>query len=135
MINTLYLPELREMLAASDMAELREFCTALHAGRTAEFMEGLTAEEAWAVLQAADRNTRAEIFVYLPEEMQIEILETSDPKELSQLIADMAPGRPRRSDQEGRSCGCRRSLGSCPDQRAARYSCDCEPIRKVLPAL
>ena len=91
MINTLYLPELREMLAAHDVAELREFCTALHAGRTAEFMEGLTPDEAWAVLQAADRKTRAEIFIYLPEDIQVAILETGDPKELSHLIADMPP--------------------------------------------
>jgi magnesium transporter len=91
MINTLYLPELREMLAANDMAELREFCTALHPARTVEFMEGLAAEEAWNVIRAADRNTRAEIFVYLPEEMQVAILEAGDPKELSQLIADMPP--------------------------------------------
>ena len=46
MINTLYLPELREMLAAKDLAGLREFCVALHAARTAEFMEGLTPDEA-----------------------------------------------------------------------------------------
>jgi magnesium transporter len=91
MLNTLYLPELREMLAAHDMGELQEFCTALHPARTAEFMEGLSPDEAWAVLQAADRNTRAQIFSYLPEEMQVAILETSDPKGVSQLIADMPP--------------------------------------------
>lgn len=91
MINTLYLPELREMLAAHDMGELREFCTALHPARTAEFMEGLTPEEAWGVLLAADRNTRAQIFSYLPEEIQVAILETSDAKQVSQLIADMPP--------------------------------------------
>ena len=39
MINTLYLPELREMLADGKAEELREFCTALHAARTAEFVE------------------------------------------------------------------------------------------------
>ena len=37
MTNTLYLPELREMLAENDAGELREFCVALHAARTAEF--------------------------------------------------------------------------------------------------
>jgi magnesium transporter len=91
MINTLYLPELREMLAAHDMGELHEFCTALHPARTAEFMEGLTAEEAWGVLQGADRNTRAQIFGFLAEEIQVSILETSDAKQISQLIADMPP--------------------------------------------
>ena len=33
MINTLYLPELREMIALGDVAEMREFCTALHPAR------------------------------------------------------------------------------------------------------
>ena len=47
MINTLYLPELREMLERRDEPALREFCTALHPARTAEFMEGLSASEAW----------------------------------------------------------------------------------------
>lgn len=89
MINTLYLPELREMLESGDAEGLREFCTALHSARTAEFMEGLTAAEAWAVLQVADPETRVDIFGFLEEEMQVEIIETCDPEAVSQLIADM----------------------------------------------
>lgn len=89
MINTLYLPELREMLESGDMEGLREFCTALHPARTGEFMEGLTASEAWAVLQVADPQTRVEIFGFLEEDMQVEIVETCDPEAVSQLIADM----------------------------------------------
>ena len=89
MINTLYLPELREMLEQGDMDGLREFCTALHPARTAEFMEGLTAAEAWAVLQAADQPTRVEIFGYLDSDKQIEIIETCDPESISTLIAAM----------------------------------------------
>jgi len=89
MINTLYLPELREMLASEDRAGLRQFCTALHAARVAEFMEGLTPIEVWEVIQASDRATCAEVFGFLPEEVQIEILETGDEGALSQLIADM----------------------------------------------
>ncbi len=89
MINTLYLPELREMLELSDVDGLREFCTALHPARTAEFMEGLTAAEAWTVLQAADAPTRVEIFGYLDRQKQIEIIETCDPESVAPLIADM----------------------------------------------
>ena len=88
-MNTLYLPELREMLAADDTAGLQEFCTALHPGRTAEFMEGLTATEAWSVLQTTDPTTRVEIFGFLPEAVQREIVEVSDPQEVSELIAEM----------------------------------------------
>jgi magnesium transporter len=91
MINTLLLPELREMLATNDAAGLVEFCDAMHPARAAEFMEGLTAEETWRVLQAADPQQRVEIFEYLDEGRQVEILEFGDPHETSQLIADMAP--------------------------------------------
>ena len=91
MINTLYLPELREMLAENNEAELREFCVALHPARTAEFMEGLNADEIWAVLQYAEPATRDEIFGFFPEEKQIEILETQDRGEVAGLLAEMSP--------------------------------------------
>ena len=88
MINTLLLPELREMLAAEDRAGLEDFCAAMHPARAAEFMQGLTPAETWAVLQAAER---VEIFEYLDQARQVEILETAAPEETSQVIADMAP--------------------------------------------
>lgn len=86
MTNTLYLPELREMLADNNTAELREFCTALHPARTAEFMEGLTAEETWQVLLHADLTTRVEIFEYVAREKQIEIISTADRGQMAELL-------------------------------------------------
>lgn len=91
MTNTLYLPELREMLAENNTAELCEFCVALHPARTAEFMEGLGADEAWAVLQYADEATRAEIFGYFDRDKQVEIIETADKAAIGKLIADLPP--------------------------------------------
>lgn len=90
MTNTLYLPELREMLAEQNTAELREFCTALHPARTVEFMEGLTPEESWEVLRAADATTRAEIFHYFPRERQVEIIADGDRTEMGRFLADLA---------------------------------------------
>ena len=90
MINTLYLPELREMLAESSEEDLREFCTALHPARTAEFMEGLAPDEAWQVLKYADPRLREEIFTFFPHEMQVEILETQDRSEVAELIVELA---------------------------------------------
>jgi magnesium transporter len=78
MLNTLYLPELKEMLAENNAFELREFCTALHPARTAECMDGLNADEAWQVLRHADLKLREEIFAYFPHEKQVEIIETQD---------------------------------------------------------
>ena len=91
MINTLYLPELREMLTEGDAEGLREFCTALHPARTAEFMEGLDADEIWRVLQYADPDVREEIFSFLPEHKQVELLETQDRDQVAALLADVAP--------------------------------------------
>jgi magnesium transporter len=89
MINTLYLPELREMLAEANELELREFCTALHPARTAEFMEGLTADEAWAVLKHADPGLRAEIFSYFEHERQVEIIEHQARAEIAELLTQL----------------------------------------------
>jgi len=91
MINTLLLPELREMLQTSDVAGLEDFCTAMHPARAAEFMEGLTSDESWAVLRATDPERRTAIFEYFDEAKQLEILETADREETSQLITSMAP--------------------------------------------
>ncbi|RIK79662.1 MAG: magnesium transporter [Planctomycetota bacterium] len=91
MINTLLLPELREMLAENDVAGLADFCEAMHPARAAEFMEGLTAEETWGVLKAADPDRRVSIFEYLDQQRQVDILETGDPAETSKLITIMAP--------------------------------------------
>ncbi len=90
MINTLYLPELREMLAQSSESDLREFCTALHPARTAEFMEGLTPDEAWQVLKYAEPNLREEIFTFFPHEQQINLLETQARGEVAELIVELA---------------------------------------------
>jgi magnesium transporter len=91
MVNTLYLPELREMIAEENTEELREFCTALHPAQTAEFMEGLTAEETWQVLRWADMPARMEIFNYLYRDKQIELVQTQDRDALAGIISAMAP--------------------------------------------
>ncbi|MEO1526048.1 MAG: magnesium transporter [Planctomycetota bacterium] len=86
MVNPLFLPELREMLAEENAAELKEFCVALNAGRTAEFMEGLEDNEVWRVLQYADPDRRAEIFGYFEEQRQIELLSEQDAAQAASLI-------------------------------------------------
>lgn len=89
MINTLFLPELREMLAENNARELREFCTALHPSRTAEFVEGLSAVETWQVLQHADKNLRAEIFSYLDHDRQISMLLEEDERQVAEVVTQL----------------------------------------------
>ncbi|MGE3409790.1 MAG: magnesium transporter, partial [Pirellulales bacterium] len=89
--NTLYLPEIREMLADQNAAELGEFCTALHPARTAEYMEGLTAAECWEVLRHTSPAMRANIFSYLDLDKQVQVIETVDRGEIVHLVIDLAP--------------------------------------------
>ncbi|MBN2580788.1 MAG: magnesium transporter [Pirellulales bacterium] len=91
MVNTLYLPELREMLAENNAAELEEFCTALHPARTAEFMEGLSPLEAWDVLKHAELPLRVQIFSYFDREMQIELIRRVDRAEMARFIGHLPP--------------------------------------------
>jgi magnesium transporter len=88
-MNTLFLPELREMLADKNAGDLKDFCTALHPARTAEYMEGLDAAEAWEVLRHADLKLREQIFGYFSHEKQIEVIETQDRSEVAELLADL----------------------------------------------
>ncbi|TWU65798.1 magnesium transporter [Crateriforma conspicua] len=90
MTNTLFLPELREMLADNNRAELEEFCTTLNAGRTAEFMEGLTDAEVWQVLQFALPERRSEIFGYFDEERQLSMLAQQPTEQVAELVEELA---------------------------------------------
>ena len=89
MVNTLLLPELREMLADGNSAELEEFCTAMNASRTAEFMEGLSDDEAWTVLSAAEPARRAEIFSHFDQDRQLQILANHDARDIAELVVEL----------------------------------------------
>ncbi|MGM0486305.1 MAG: magnesium transporter [Planctomycetota bacterium] len=90
MANTLYLPELREMLRDHDEAGMHEFCTALHPARTADYMQALDPDEAWEILQHAEPALRSEIFGYLTHALKIAIIESADRKQVAELIAETA---------------------------------------------
>lgn len=92
-MNTLYLPELREMIAADDEAELREFVNALMPARVAEFMEGLDAGESWRVLSAADRERRLEVFAFFDEAKQAaivqQLVDSGDADSIIGIVTDL----------------------------------------------
>ena len=86
MINTLFLPELREMLADQNTAELAGFCVALHPSRTAMFMEGLKDEEVWQVLEHTDGETTADIFSHFSRDRQLDLITTHRKSQAADLI-------------------------------------------------
>ncbi len=89
--NPLLVPELREMLAASDTPSLRSFCESNHPAVVAELISALEVDEAWTVLKQADKQIRAAIFSHLDEELQIDIVERAPRVEIARLLSDMPP--------------------------------------------
>ena len=91
MINTLLLPEIREMLSQNNAQELSEFCEALHASRTAEFMAGLTSEEISRVFQHTDPDNRSEILSYFERQKQVEVVTDLQRDESAKLVEMLPP--------------------------------------------
>ena len=79
------------MLYESRYDELAEFCIAVHAGVTADFMEGLEPNEIWQVLKHAEPTRRCEIFRFLVADTQSAILEHENRNEIAELIDTMVP--------------------------------------------
>ena len=86
MINPLFHPELREMLAENDVEQMRVFCESIHPARAAEFLEGLKAPEIWEILRHTDTANRAEIFSYFEIDTQTELLEFAPREEATALV-------------------------------------------------
>lgn len=91
MLNTLYLPELREMLQHNDSAGLQDFCSTLHPSRTADFMTGLESSEAWQVISSADLDTRTQIFSFFDWDRQVKIIGEENRDQVAEVIAHLPP--------------------------------------------
>lgn len=91
MKNVLLLPELKELLEAKDYDTIREFCESTNPVDVAEYISALEPEEIWEILLLLEPSTRAEIFSYIPEDIQLKVAEALNRKELSVLIADLPP--------------------------------------------
>ncbi len=91
MINTLFLPELREMLAENNAQGLAEFCNALHPSRTAEFMAGLESNEVWEVFQHTDPSNQADILSYFSRPKQVELVTQHDRQEAAAIVQMLPP--------------------------------------------
>ena len=87
----LFLPDLRELLAADDAVGVVEFCQALHPAAIGEVLEGLEVGESWRVLERCEPERQAEIFSYLTLPYQLELVKAVPREPFSRLIEEMAP--------------------------------------------
>jgi magnesium transporter len=91
MYNPLILPELREMLATGDEAELSAVMTELHPATVADFSEGLSVEETWRLLDHALVERQAEVFSFFPLDKQVEMVSGVGRDRMSKLLEAMSP--------------------------------------------
>jgi magnesium transporter len=91
MINPLFLPELREMLATEDRQGLTEVMTELHPATIADFSEGLSVEETWQLLDHASVERQAEVFSFVPLDKQVEMVAGIGRDRMSKLLEAMSP--------------------------------------------
>ncbi|OAI57461.1 hypothetical protein AYO47_08035 [Planctomyces sp. SCGC AG-212-M04] len=90
MMNPLLLPEIRMMLAEGDAEGMAALVNDLHPASVAEFIEGLTVEEIWALLGHGDVGRQADIFSFLTEEKQRELAEGGGRERMSELLSAMS---------------------------------------------
>ncbi|QDT55086.1 Magnesium transporter MgtE [Caulifigura coniformis] len=90
MMNPLLLPEIRMMLAEGDAEGMAALVNDLHPASVAEFTEGLSDEEIWALLGHGDVERQADIFSFFPEERQLELAEGVGRERMSQLLGAMS---------------------------------------------
>lgn len=91
MINSLLLPDLRQMLQEDDGQALKEFCEALHPGVAAEVLGELDPQISWQVLTHCGPITQATIFGFLPLPYQVQLVESIEKSQLTRLIEEMPP--------------------------------------------
>jgi magnesium transporter len=91
MKNLFLLPELRELIENKDTETLKEFCESSHPAEVADFISALEPHEIWQILLLIKSDIRIEIFGHLAEDIQLDISEKLNRKELSLLITDLPP--------------------------------------------
>ncbi len=89
MHNPLLVPELRELLAAGETDELRDFCTASHPATVADFISLLEPDEVRRVLATVPPRDRALIFGHLDPEMELALTQLMSRGELAEVVTHM----------------------------------------------
>ena len=91
MINPIFLPELRSMLAEGDNEGLACVMNELHPATVAEFAEGLSVDETWQLLDHGGIERQAAVFVYFPLSKQVEMVHGVGAERMSKLLEAIAP--------------------------------------------
>src|SRR5262245_26369504 len=92
MPHPLFGPEIRRMLRVNDTAGMTPFCESLHPATVAEALteKDFAPAEVWRALQQTSIPHQAEIFAYLPLELQVKLAEGAGRPQMARLIEKMS---------------------------------------------
>ncbi|MFW6362760.1 MAG: magnesium transporter [Spirochaeta sp.] len=91
-MDTTFTPGLvHELIETENYIELVRLSNSIHPITIAEALVDLEPEEIWKVLTHLPPSTRAEVFVEMEEQDQLDILEALSARELTQLFNQMSP--------------------------------------------
>lgn len=90
MINPIFLPELRSMLAEGDGEGLAGVMNDLHPATVAEFSEVLSVNETWRLLDHGSVERQAAVFVYFPLAKQEEMVGGAAAERVTKVLEKMA---------------------------------------------
>ena len=91
MLEELLIPDLREAVQERDWASLAEFCSILHPSLIAQSLtEFDTSDDLWSAFARIDPQVRTQIFEFLPQEVQDELVGRLPRAELASLLEMMS---------------------------------------------
>ncbi len=89
MKNPLLGPELRELLAANDVAAIRQLCETTHPETVADFLSDLKDDEIWLILHMLDVGLRADIFSHFEIDLQVDLATGQNCRQMARLLEEM----------------------------------------------
>ena len=123
MKNPLLVPELREMLSAHRVDEIRDFCAFTPPEVTAEFLSAMNPEEGRTILEMLEPEMRSLVFAALEDEAKLAVLEPAGRERGGRDRPGHARGRPATASWSGcpptSSSACARS-SSAPSRKTAQ---------------
>ncbi|PKL89534.1 MAG: magnesium transporter [Ignavibacteriae bacterium HGW-Ignavibacteriae-2] len=90
MKNPILAPEFKELIDRNSFEILNEFCEENHPAETAGILNSLRADDVWKTLKNISLVRRTEIFSQLDLDLQTEITDLIDRKELISLLTEMS---------------------------------------------
>ena len=89
MKNPLLVPELREMLTAHRVDEIRDFCAFTPPEVTAEFLSAMNPEEGRTILEMLEPEMRSLVFSGMEDEAKLAVLGLLDENEAVEIVQGM----------------------------------------------